>query len=498
MLLRFFCITYLRPPFSRQFSRQFSIPGKMSSGRGSGVTRGSGIRRGTVVVNRPPPDASTSAKGGYSNVSGQTFRRNIVSEHPKSLSASDAVKEEEWPSLSAGIGSSSKSKRRTKVDLGTEVEQRLEERPGDIGSSQLKVSPVPHIRSNEENSLPASLGKKHVPLPDKIQFGQTWVEQRLEERPGDIVSSKLDVSSVANLRLNDEGSMLTNFGKKHVPSPIKRHEFPHTQPENSLDAGETDSVLESFDICLPKIGKPLIYLKSRDKVNRIQRSQPVLRPGMVLLKGYIPCSKQVQIVKKCRELGVGPGGFYQPGYRDGAKLRLQMMCLGRNWDPETKYGDRRAVDGSEPPGIPCEFNELVKRAIEESQALIEKNIGSGLSSAGDELPGMSPDICIVNFYTTSGRLGLHQDCDESEESLRKGLPVVSFSVGDSAEFLYGDERDVEKAKKVQLDSGDVLVFGGKSRNVFHGVQSIIPNSAPQALREANLRPGRLNLTFRQY
>lgn len=92
-----------------------------------------------------------------------------------------------------------------------------------------------------------------------------------------------------------------------------------------------------------------------------------------------------------------------------------------------------------------------------------------------------------------------QDRDESRDSLRKGLPVVSFSVGDSAEFLYGDERDPEKAEKVVLESGDVLIFGGESRLVFHGVSYIIPNSAPRELLEATgLRPGRLNLTFRQF
>lgn len=93
-----------------------------------------------------------------------------------------------------------------------------------------------------------------------------------------------------------------------------------------------------------------------------------------------------------------------------------------------------------------------------------------------------------------------QDKDESEESIRKGLPVVSFSIGDSAEFLYGDESNVAKAKKVVLESGDVLIFGGKSRKVFHGVASIDPNSAPSLLvEETDLRrPGRLNLTFRQY
>lgn len=92
-----------------------------------------------------------------------------------------------------------------------------------------------------------------------------------------------------------------------------------------------------------------------------------------------------------------------------------------------------------------------------------------------------------------------QDRDESRESLELGLPVVSFSIGDAGEFLYGDQRDIDEAQKVVLESGDVLIFGGKSRHVFHGVTAIHKNTAPKALLEAtNLRPGRLNLTFRQY
>lgn len=92
-----------------------------------------------------------------------------------------------------------------------------------------------------------------------------------------------------------------------------------------------------------------------------------------------------------------------------------------------------------------------------------------------------------------------QDRDESEESLRKGLPVVSFSIGDTAEFLYGDQRDIHNAEKVELASGDVLVFGGQSRHIFHGVSSIVKDSAPASLlNDSKLRPGRLNLTFREY
>lgn len=255
-----------------------------------------------------------------------------------------------------------------------------------------------------------------------------------------------------------------------------------------------------FDICLEKKG---FCLKSSSfELNKEKRratkgyASIVIRPGMVLLKNFLSINDQVMIVNKCRELGLGEGGFYQPGYGDGALLHLKMMCLGRNWDPQTsRYGDTRPHDGSVPPKIPFEFNQFVQKAIQDSQSLVATSSKKG----EDEIPCMSPDICIANFYTSTGRLGLHKDKDESAKSIQKGLPVVSFSIGDSAEFLYGDQRDDDKADMVVLQSGDVLLFGGKSRNVFHGVRSILKDTAPKVLvQETNLRPGRLNLTFRQY
>lgn len=106
-------------------------------------------------------------------------------------------------------------------------------------------------------------------------------------------------------------------------------------------------------------------------------------------------------------LGLGQGGFYQPGYKDGAKLRLHMMCLGLDWDPQTrKYENKRATDGNKPPNIPPQFAFLVKAALKDAHAFIKNKFNT--SNVEDILPSMSPDICIVNFYTTSGRLGLHQ------------------------------------------------------------------------------------------
>lgn len=270
----------------------------------------------------------------------------------------------------------------------------------------------------------------------------------------------------------------------------------------------SDSGAVPFDICMVnskgtvKLKRSLLEInREKRRARELSNSAPVqhLRPGMVLLKNFLKPDDQVEIIKRCRDLGVGPGGFYQPGYKEGAKLSLRMMCLGKNWDPDlSAYGDVRPFDAAQPPKIPEELTKLVKDAIEASHEFLKQR-DSRASNPLSELPLMSPDICVVNFYTSSGKLGLHRDKDEAKSSLDRGLPVVSFSLGDTAEFLYGDDRDEAKALKIKLESGDVLIFGGQSRHIFHGVSSIAPETAPLCVTDkANLRPGRLNLTFRQY
>jgi hypothetical protein len=90
-------------------------------------------------------------------------------------------------------------------------------------------------------------------------------------------------------------------------------------------------------------------------------------------------------------------------------MHLKMMSLGRSWDPDRgKYLEHRPVDGAKAPIFPSDFHPLVERAIKDSRALIEINCKS--TAAEDILPPLSPNICVVNFYSESGRLGLHQVC----------------------------------------------------------------------------------------
>ncbi|KAK7378138.1 hypothetical protein VNO80_03575 [Phaseolus coccineus] len=380
----------------------------------------------------------------------------------------------------------------------------------------------PESMSNSNHSISSSRIPTNVFNPRNSKR-KTRVDLESAKSSGDkcsVPSSNFEISkfpltnkvSEANLSTpHDESLQSSKYWRKKPDSVIRPHNSNTYSNYIAVGAPKLNSSVNklqfrTYDICFHgRRNHTLIgaTFPGENKESRIEMQEEktkgfVLRPGMVLLKNFISHDEQVEIVKVCRKLGLGPGGFYQPGYANGAKLLLKMMCLGMDWDPQTyKYGTKRAFDDSTPPGIPNQFSELVARSIQKAQSLTKEEYR--VHDVNDVLPSMTPDICIVNFYTNNGKLGLHQDRDESKESLRKGLPVVSFSIGDSADFLYGDERNEEEAEAVILDSGDVLIFGGESRHVFHGVPSVLPKSAPkQLLRDSNLSPGRLNLTFRQY
>ena len=159
-------------------------------------------------------------------------------------------------------------------------------------------------------------------------------------------------------------------------------------------------------------------------------------------------------------------------------MHVRMLCLGRHWNGKsyTYESTRTDFDGLPVPALPDNLRALASECA---------------SAAGMTL---AADLCILNHYDAGGRMGLHQDKDESETSIAAGLPVVSVSLGDTARFLFGGLRRRDPIMALALDSGDAFVFGGPARLRFHGVSRMVPETAP---RELGLS-GRFNLTFRQY
>jgi DNA oxidative demethylase len=99
-----------------------------------------------------------------------------------------------------------------------------------------------------------------------------------------------------------------------------------------------------------------------------------------------------------------------------------------------------------------------------------------------------PEACLINFYSPTAKMGLHQDRDEEDFA----APVVSLSLGDSCLFRIGGSKRSDPTRSVRLSSGDAVVLGGNTRLAFHGVDRIEPGTST-LLPEG----GRINLTLRR-
>jgi len=197
-----------------------------------------------------------------------------------------------------------------------------------------------------------------------------------------------------------------------------------------------------------------------------------LSPGAVVLRGFArerapalaAALEDVVAVAPFRHL-VTPGGF-------------TMSVAMTNCGPLGWVSDRRGYryDPLDPqtgrpwPPMPEAFRVLAREAA---------------ARAGYE--GFAPDACLVNRYVPGARLSMHQDRDERD--LR--APIVSVSLGLPAVFAWGGDARADKARRVPLQHGDVVVWGGPSRLRYHGVLALKEGEHPFA------GGVRINLTFRK-
>lgn len=203
----------------------------------------------------------------------------------------------------------------------------------------------------------------------------------------------------------------------------------------------------------------------------VPASEP-LGPGAVVLRGFardlapdlLGAVAEVSACSPFRHL-VTPGGL---------RMSVAMTNCGQHGWVSDRSGYRYdALDpesGRPWPPMPKPFQRLAASAAD---------------TAG--YAGFVPDACLINRYLPGTRLSLHQDRDELD--LR--APIVSVSLGLPAVFLWGGLRRADRPVRVRLAHGDVVVWGGPSRLVFHGI-------APLADGDHALTGGeRINLTFRK-
>ena len=197
-----------------------------------------------------------------------------------------------------------------------------------------------------------------------------------------------------------------------------------------------------------------------------------LAPGAVVLRGFAlgreaalqEALASVTAAAPFRHL-VTPGGFTMSvAMTNCGELGWVSDRRGYRYDPvDPESGDRW-------PALPDAFLALAREAA---------------ARAG--YPDFAPDACLVNRYAPGARLSMHQDRDEKD--LR--APIVSVSLGLPAVFLWGGDERGDKARRIALNHGDVVVWGGPSRLRFHGVLALKDGEHPFA------GALRINLTFRK-
>lgn len=190
--------------------------------------------------------------------------------------------------------------------------------------------------------------------------------------------------------------------------------------------------------------------------------------GIEIRKGWLNPAAQAAMLGELRGV-IAAAPLFSPETRWGKKMSVQMTSAGKyGW-----YSDRRGYryaerhpDGTDWPPIP----DNVLRVWGEVTGLER-----------------TPDCCLVNYYTGTARMGLHQDRDEADFS----WPVLSISLGDAALFRIGNIDRGGKTESVWLETGDVAVMGGPARLRHHGIDRIRPGTS-RLLPEG----GRINLTLR--
>jgi alkylated DNA repair protein (DNA oxidative demethylase) len=201
-------------------------------------------------------------------------------------------------------------------------------------------------------------------------------------------------------------------------------------------------------------------------------SRQQLEEGAVLLRGFATSETPVLLEDVARIARASPfRHLVTPG---GYTMSVAMTNCGRvGWVSDRKGYRYDPVDpdtGAHWPAMPRAFLDLAVRAATEA----------GFAD-------YDPDACLINRYVAGAKLSLHQDRDEKDA----WAPIVSVSLGLPAVFLWGGKRRSDPLRRLLVENGDVVVWGGPARFVYHGVAPL----------KAGLHPltgdVRINLTFRK-
>jgi len=209
-----------------------------------------------------------------------------------------------------------------------------------------------------------------------------------------------------------------------------------------------------------------------ERASPVDEHREPLGEGAVLLRGYAAAEQTALKENVQQVLAAAPfRHMVTPG---GQQMSVAMTnCGDAGWVSDRRgyrYDSVDPVSGHSWPQMPPVFRRVAVNAAAE---------------AGFQ--DFVPDVCLINRYEPGTRLSLHQDKDERDF----GAPIVSVSLGLPATFLFGGRSRSDRPRRIRLESGDVVVWGGPARLTYHGIAPLADGDHPLTGR------CRINLTFRK-
>lgn len=209
-----------------------------------------------------------------------------------------------------------------------------------------------------------------------------------------------------------------------------------------------------------------------DGIASNEPSTESLEDGAVILRGFALNAQSALLAALDRIVAVAPfRHMVTPG---GFRMSVAMTNGGRlGWVTDRtgyRYDAIDPVSKRTWPEMPDRFLQLASDAAQEAGFY-----------------GFVPDACLINRYEPGAKMSLHQDKNESDFK----QPIVSVSLGLPAVFLFGGEERSDKPRRIVVEHGDVIVWGGPARLRYHGVMPLKDGLHPLLGRY------RINLTFRK-
>ena len=198
-------------------------------------------------------------------------------------------------------------------------------------------------------------------------------------------------------------------------------------------------------------------------------------PDVAHVHGWLTPPEQRALVEQFREWARPPAGLRHPRVPTGHLMTVQSVCLGWHWQPyaySRTADDTDARTGEALAARPRRARPARGRRHRRREP--DSNPTPPSSTCTPPVPGWA--------------------CTRTARSRRRRPWSPSASATPASSAWPASTAAPRPSPTSSSPRGDLLVFGGRNRRIYHGVPKVLDGTGPAGL---DLPPGRLSITVRE-